>query len=254
MSSLDPLVFELHTDVAGGKPGLIGSYSTKDNPTFQALKAAYGEYTPNYSRDFRGGNLGAPRHGMSILELQGSPGEGFTPQQVDDAANKLYNTFMGVEGIKSGNRPIHLFAGHGDVTRGETGAPGEKAFIKAVKARMAELSKNNSNFHYHYNTGEHIEKGSDPRSNWSRGAAILSNWNGGDSSTPARITAPLQSGDESSSAFVGTPSQSDAIERAQKYSEMSKSQMNSAYDEMRSSDPEKARIEGMKMHKAFFGK
>jgi len=47
---------------------------------------------------------------------------------------------MSVESVKSGNRPIHLFAGHGDVTSGETGAPGEKPFIKAVKARMKELA------------------------------------------------------------------------------------------------------------------
>jgi hypothetical protein len=34
---------------------------------------------------------------------------------------------------------------------------------------------------------------------------------------------------------------------------MSKAQLDSAYDAMRS-DPAKARTEGMKMHKAYFGK
>ena len=38
------------------------------------------------------------------------------------------------------------------------------------------------------------------------------------------------------------------------YSKMSKAEMNSAYDKLRNEDPAKARIEGMKMHKAFFGK
>ena len=47
--------------------------------------------------------------------------------------------------------------------------------------------------------------------------------------------------------------QSEAIERAKNYSEMSKSELNTAYDAMRS-DPAKAREEGMKMHKAFFNK
>ena len=47
--------------------------------------------------------------------------------------------------------------------------------------------------------------------------------------------------------------QSEAIERAQNYSEMSKAELNTAYDAMRS-DPAKAREEGMKMHKAFFNK
>lgn len=47
---------------------------------------------------------------------------------------------------------------------------------------------------------------------------------------------------------------SEAKERAQNYKDMSKEELNAAYDAMRSEDPEKARIEGMKMHKAFFDK
>ena len=47
--------------------------------------------------------------------------------------------------------------------------------------------------------------------------------------------------------------QVEAKTRAQDYSKMSKAQLDSAYDAMRS-DPAKAREEGMKMHKAFFGK
>ena len=51
-----------------------------------------------------------------------------------------------------------------------------------------------------------------------------------------------------------TPSdRAGAKAKAQAYSDMSKSEMNAAYDAMRS-DPAKAEIEGMKMHKAFFGK
>lgn len=45
-----------------------------------------------------------------------------------------------------------------------------------------------------------------------------------------------------------------AKEIAQDYSKMSKADMNTAYDKMRSEDPSKARTEGMKMHKAFFNK
>lgn len=44
-----------------------------------------------------------------------------------------------------------------------------------------------------------------------------------------------------------------AKERAQEYSKMSKAQLDTAYDSMRST-PAKARVEGMKMHKAYFGK
>ena len=38
------------------------------------------------------------------------------------------------------------------------------------------------------------------------------------------------------------------------YVDMTKSEMNAAYDKMRNEDPAKAAAEGMKMHKAFFGK
>lgn len=48
--------------------------------------------------------------------------------------------------------------------------------------------------------------------------------------------------------------QVEAKERAQEYTKMSKSELDSAYDVLRESDPEEAEIEGMKMHKAFFGK
>lgn len=44
-----------------------------------------------------------------------------------------------------------------------------------------------------------------------------------------------------------------AKDKAKAYKDMSKSEMNAAYDAMRS-DPAKAKTEGMKMHKAFFNK
>ncbi len=56
------------------------------------------------------------------------------------------------------------------------------------------------------------------------------------------------------STVVSTPGdRSKAKEKAQSYASMSKSQLDSAYDAMRS-DTAKAESEGMKMHKAFFGK
>ena len=54
----------------------------------------------------------------------------------------------------------------------------------------------------------------------------------------------------------GTPTSGDrsgAKAKAKAYSDMSKSEMNAAYDAMRS-DPAKAEVEGMKMHNAYFGK
>lgn len=62
-------------------------------------------------------------------------------------------------------------------------------------------------------------------------------------------TFPVTSTDGSISRNV-----SDAKERAQNYAKMSKTELNDLYDKMRSEDPGLARVEGMKMHKAFFGK
>ena len=48
--------------------------------------------------------------------------------------------------------------------------------------------------------------------------------------------------------------QSTAVEKAKKYQEMSKSELDDVYDSLRKADPAKAAEEGMKMHKAFFNK
>ena len=50
------------------------------------------------------------------------------------------------------------------------------------------------------------------------------------------------------------PAQVEAVTRAKEYSKMNKAEMNSAYDDLRKSDPAKAAIEGKKMHRAFFNK
>ena len=77
---------------------------------------------------------------------------------------------------------------------------------------------------------------------------------GGSRATFASYTPPETPQSPSGSQVdSSTDSQVEAKERAQNYKEMSKAQLNAAYDAMRS-DPEKARVEGMKMHKAFFNK
>ena len=59
---------------------------------------------------------------------------------------------------------------------------------------------------------------------------------------------------ETPQAPDGTPERVEAVTRAKEYSKMSKAEMNSAYDDLRKSDPAKAAIEGKKMHRAFFNK
>ena len=51
----------------------------------------------------------------------------------------------------------------------------------------------------------------------------------------------------------GETPQVKAKEKAKAYKDMSKAELNAAYDAMRS-DPNKAAVEGLKMHKAFFNK
>ena len=70
---------------------------------------------------------------------------------------------------------------------------------------------------------------------------------GGKGATFGGFTPPEQS------HSPANPQHVEAKTKAQDYSKMSKAQLDSAYDAMRS-DPAKARKEGMKMHKAYFGK
>ena len=79
------------------------------------------------------------------------------------------------------------------------------------------------------------------RGNAVTGSGAVTDYELGDGSTPVTVKPTEQKAGE-------------AVERAKAYKEMSKAEMNAAYDEMRKSDPAKARTEGMKMHKAFFKK
>ena len=69
-------------------------------------------------------------------------------------------------------------------------------------------------------------------------------------------TGAIDDYDLSGTAVVtddGETPQVKAKEKAKAYKEMSKAELDTAYDAMRS-DPNKAAVEGMKMHKAYFKK
>ena len=78
---------------------------------------------------------------------------------------------------------------------------------------------------------------------------------GSNTPNPFRNSANgLYTGPESSNTAEPAPAaRTEAIDRVQNYANMSKAELNAAYDKMRS-NPALADIEGMKMHKAFFGK
>ena len=70
-------------------------------------------------------------------------------------------------------------------------------------------------------------------------------------STPQNPDGTPKPGGKTSGEII--PHRVEAATRAKEYSKMSKAELDSAYDALRS-DPAKARVEGMKMHKAYFNK
>jgi hypothetical protein len=178
-SSLQPYSFEIHADQpasSGGKTGLIGSYLDGDNPLFQRLAATYGSYGDNYSRQWRGGDLGAPKRGLSILETR-TAGDGMNdPRRHNEEASRLYQTLMGDADVKSGKRPVHFFAGHLDVpSGGEMGAAGEKDWnlgvFNALRQRAQQDGRTNLQFHDPVVAGA-----DDPNANWNRAKALRDQW------------------------------------------------------------------------------
>ena len=75
---------------------------------------------------------------------------------------------------------------------------------------------------------------------------------GGKAGGRSATFAPMTTTSAPTNTTPTTPQQ-EAVERVQNYANMSKAELDAAYDGMRN-DPAKARIEGMKMHKAFFNK
>ena len=161
----DPFVLELHADpnAKGQKTGLIPSNTSPDTAVSQALVSSFGTYGKNY----RGG-LGVTNRGGNILESDMALG-------VEANAKKIVEAMM-----KDPKRAYHIFAGHADVTKGETGASGEKEYnlkIAELVEKLAKAQKLNVMYHKSIITN----KASDPNSNFSRIKAIIDT-----SSTPVQ--------------------------------------------------------------------
>ena len=174
-STTDPFVLELHADpnAKGQKTGLIPSNTSPDTAVSQALVSMFGTYGKNY----RGG-LGVTNRGGNMLESDMSLG-------AESNARRIVQAMM-----KDPKRAYHIFAGHADVTKGETGAGGEKEYnLKTAELveRLAKEQKLNVEYHKSIITN----KPSDPNSNFSRIKAIMD-----DSKRPgisgAVVPAPTQ--------------------------------------------------------------
>ena len=171
----DPFVLELHADpnAKGQKTGLIPSNTSPDTAVSQALVSMFGTYGKNY----RGG-LGVTNRGGNMLESDMSLGAEVNARRIVEAM------------MKDPKRAYHIFAGHADVTKGETGAGGEKEYnLKTAELveRLAKAQKLNVEYHKSIITN----KASDPNSNFSRIKAIMD-----DSKRPgisgAVVSAPTQ--------------------------------------------------------------
>ena len=260
MATYAPLIFEIHHDQANdrGRSGLIGSGLVADNPVYQSLHRDFGQYSDNYSQPTHGG-YGGPRSGMALIEL-GRSYQDWTPEIVQQNADKLCTSLMSNEGVSSGQRQLHFFVGHGDVISGQTGAPGEREMnrevIKILQRKAKESGLTNFNFYRSIPT----ETGDHKDSNWSRARRIFDGGDGGlrwDGEAVQASLSPEPSDSvepEKPAPAAPTPERSEAVERAKNYKEMSKSELDSAYDKMRNEDPVKAAKEGMAMHRAYFGK
>lgn len=183
-SALQPYAFEIHADAAadkGGRTGFIGSYLDRDNPIFQALNRAYGNYGANNSRNWRGGDLGGPRHGLSLIETR-TAGTGMNdPAQHTAAANKLYDTLMQDPDVKSGRRPLQFFAGHADTTNpNQQGAAGGDAAEKVWNTgvmnalRVRAEKEGRTNFQFINSIVDNDDKGQN--TNWARAKTLREQW------------------------------------------------------------------------------
>ena len=256
-----PLIFEIHHDQANdqGRSGLIGSGLVADNPVYQSLQRDFGEYSPNYSASSHG-TYGGPKSGMALIEL-GRSYKNWTPEIIEQNTGRLWDSLMSNEGVKSGKRQLHFFVGHGDVITGQTGAPGEREMNRAVITALQKRAKDAGLSNFNFYKSIPAETGGHKDSNWSRARNIFDGGDGGlrwDGST-IKPTEPLAGDTSITPATPGpdggpTPQRVEAATRAKEYSKMNKAEMNSAYDDLRKSDPAKAAIEGKKMHRAFFNK
>ena len=153
----NPFVLELHADpnAKGQKTGLIPSNTSPDTAVSQALVSSFG----TYGKNFRGG-LGVTNRGGNILESDMALG-------AEANAKKIVEAMM-----KDPKRAYHIFAGHADVTKGETGAAGEKEYnLKTAELveKLAKAQKLNVMYHRSIIANE----ASDPNSNLSRIKAIM---------------------------------------------------------------------------------
>jgi hypothetical protein len=173
---------ELHASQPGGGTGLIGSYIDKPNAVTSSLTGAYG----SYDRNFRGGDLGGPKRGLNLLEAVS-----FDKKNTDLMMNpKTRQAFVETQAQKllgalpkNSNTPINIFAGHNDVTTGETGTAGtsnssingrtvEQVFTDMLGKRVEQLAKAAGMSNVNYIRSIIANDDKNPNTNWARSSRM----------------------------------------------------------------------------------
>jgi murein DD-endopeptidase MepM/ murein hydrolase activator NlpD len=173
---------ELHASQPGGGTGLIGSYIDKPNAVTSSLAGAYG----SYDRKFRGGDLGGPKRGLNLLEAVSFDKKNtdlmMNPKTrqsfVEAQAQKLFGVLS-----KNKNTPINIFAGHNDVTTGETGTAGtsnssingrtvEQVFNDMLGKSVEQKAKAAGMTNINYIRSIIANDDKDPNTNWARSSRM----------------------------------------------------------------------------------
>lgn len=177
----NPFVLELHADpnAKGQMTGLIPNSNEIQSKVSQGLISQYG----SYGLGFRN-NLAVIRAGGQILETN-------IRSSIDDTARKIIDSFK-----REPNRTYHIFAGHADVTYGETGPTGEREYNKRLAEAVEKLGKQEKlNIIYHRSFIANADD--DPKNNINRIRQIIRDSQrpgiGGPDLTPEAIAA-YQSG------------------------------------------------------------
>lgn len=181
MPSSNMIGLELHADTAKGQTGLIASYIDPMNPVTTAVAGAYGQF----DRNVRGGDLGAPKRGLNILETvafnqrntQLMVNQRTRSSFVNEQALKLFNILKNYKNV-----PITLFAGHSDVTTGQTGTSGtgsgiggrsvEQVYTEMLAERVEQLAKAAGMANITYVRSIIANDPNDPNANWNRFARM----------------------------------------------------------------------------------
>lgn len=160
------------------RSGLIRSRIDPEGAVSRSLMSGFGSYPTN----FRGG-LGGPNRGLNLLETDMKRGVEYNAQKI-------------IETIK--NHPdvqFNLFAGHNDVTVGETGTPGEQEYTRKLAERVEQLARQAGLRNVRYHRSIIANDPNDPNANWNRAKRMrdAALGMGGPDLTPEAIAA-YQSG------------------------------------------------------------